>query len=272
MVTDNCDRASPFARRALALAETLSASLQQDGRLNIAAREIACRLRRGGILYAIGNGGAAALAEHLTAELLGRLSADRERPSLAAASLCSDAVLLSAIAERSGFAECFAYQLRIIGRPEDVLVIFTTSGRSANLAAAMHAAAALGMYRLAFSGLPGSKMDQCETVIHAPSGNPGTVQECHLVMLHALAESIEDAMADFALHREGTPDDRGDVGCRSRPYPGETTDDNRVDLGGQRLPGVAAELRELLLGSVGGKIADKADMDGLAGSCQWNQI
>jgi phosphoheptose isomerase len=198
MVTSDDGRSSPFARRVLTLLETLSATLDQDSGLDTAARQIAGRLGRGGILYAIGNGGAAALAEHLTSEFLGRLSADRERPPLAAASLCSDMVVLSEIAARSGFTEGFAHQLRKLGRPEDVLVIFTTSGRSANLTAAMNAAGALDMYRLAFTGPAGNDLADCEAVIRVPSGNPGTVQECHLVMLHALVEAVEDAMARCA--------------------------------------------------------------------------
>lgn len=198
MVTTDAGRPSVLLRRAAALREALATAPGLEGGLTGAARELAGRLGAGGIVYVIGNGGATALAEHLTSELLGRLSADRERPPLAAASLCSDTAVLSAIAERSGFADCYAEQLRSAGRPQDALVIFTTSGRSPNLISAARVAGELGMYRLAFSGPARTQIDACEATVHALADDPGTVQECHLMLLHALVELVEDAMADQA--------------------------------------------------------------------------
>ena len=108
------------------------------------------RLVAGGRLLAAGNGGSAAEAQHLTAELVGRF--DRDRRALSAIALHADTSSLSAIGNDYGFAQVFARQVRAHARPGDVVVLFSTSGRSPNLVEAASAAAALGATSWALTG------------------------------------------------------------------------------------------------------------------------
>src|SRR3954468_20035194 len=108
------------------------------GRLARWGGQLAWPLGRGGRLLAAGNGGSAAEAQHLAAELVGKLREDRT--PLSAIALCADSASVTAISNDYGYDQVFARQVRAHGRPGDVLLVFSTSGRSPNLLAAVHAA------------------------------------------------------------------------------------------------------------------------------------
>src|SRR3954471_21670988 len=112
--------------------------------------QLAWHLGRGGRLLVAGNGGSAAEAQHLAAELVGRLRG--ERIPLSAIALTADSSALTAISNDYGFDEVFARQVRGHGRPGDVLIVMSTSGRSPNLLAAADAAAEVGIRTWAFTG------------------------------------------------------------------------------------------------------------------------
>ncbi|MGZ6825438.1 MAG: D-sedoheptulose-7-phosphate isomerase [Mycobacteriales bacterium] len=157
-------------------------------------RHLAAVLLGGGRLLAAGNGGSAAQAQHLTAELVGRYR-DERRP-LSALALHAETSSLTAIANDYGWDEGLARQVRAHGRPGDVLLGLSTSGRSANVLAAMGAAREAGLTVWALTGRPGSPVeaaaDACLSV-DAPA--TATVQEVHQVAVHLLCAAVDLAVA-----------------------------------------------------------------------------
>jgi phosphoheptose isomerase len=164
------------------------------------------RLVAGNRLLAAGNGGSAAEAQHLTAELVGRFDGDR-RP-LSAIALHADTSSLSAIGNDYGFAQVYARQVRAHGRPGDVLLMFSTSGRSENLVEAAAAAASVGLTSWAVTGPgPNPLAAACTEAVCLP-GDTATVQEMHLAALHMLCRAVERVVADTPPDPEETVLDR----------------------------------------------------------------
>jgi phosphoheptose isomerase len=155
--------------------------------------QLAQVLGAGGRLLAAGNGGSAAQAQHLTAELVGRFSA--ERRALSAIALHAETSSLTAVGNDYGFEEIFARQVRAHGRRGDVLVVLSTSGASANLLAAARAARATGMRTWALTGpVPNELAEVCEEHL-AVDAAATTVQECHLVAVHLLCARLDEILA-----------------------------------------------------------------------------
>jgi D-sedoheptulose 7-phosphate isomerase len=172
------------------LADALPGYREVAGRLAGWGGDLAGHLRAGGRLLVAGNGGSAAEAQHLTAELVGKL--DRDRPALSAIALTAETSSLTAIGNDYGYREVFARQVRAHGRPGDVLLLMSTSGRSTNLLAAAEAGAALGMRVLGFTApVPNPLADRCTDVLAVPSPDAKVVQELHLVSVHVLCEHID---------------------------------------------------------------------------------
>jgi phosphoheptose isomerase len=138
------------AERASALAAALEAAAPQLDRMQALGRRVGERLLAGSRLLAVGNGGSAAQAQHLAAELAGRFEADR-RP-LSALALCADSSATTAIANDYGYPELFARQVAAHGRPADVLVALSTSGTSPNVLAAALTARSLRMSVIGLTG------------------------------------------------------------------------------------------------------------------------
>lgn len=159
-----------------------------------AAVELAGRLRSGGKILICGNGGSAADAQHMAAELVNRFLKNR-RP-YAALSLTTDTSVLTSVGNDFGFDEAFAKQVRALGRPGDALVAFTTSGTSRNICLALEAAREVGLWRLALTGGAGGRMpglaDRCLTI--ASTAHTPRVQEGHHLLMHILCERIEEIL------------------------------------------------------------------------------
>ena len=154
--------------------------------------DLAGRLLAGKRLLAAGNGGSAAEAQHLTAELVGRF--DGERRALSAIALHADSSSVTAIGNDYGYGEVYARQVRAHARPGDVLMLFSTSGRSGNLLAAAAAAAELGATSWAVTGPgPNPLAGACDGALCLP-GDTATVQECHLAALHMLCRAVDAAV------------------------------------------------------------------------------
>jgi phosphoheptose isomerase len=152
------------------------------------------RLLAGGRLLAAGNGGSAAEAQHLTAELVGRF--DRDRRALSAIALHADTSSLSAIGNDYGYAQVFARQVRAHARPGDVVVLFSTSGHSPNLVEAAAAATAMDATAWALTGPgPNPLACACSDAVCLP-GDTATVQEMHLAALHMLCRAVEQVVAE----------------------------------------------------------------------------
>ena len=185
----------PPAREHLSsLRSALRALEDECGRLDGWGRRLADVLLGGGRLLAAGNGGSAAQAQHLTAELVGRY-VDERRP-LSAISLHAETSALTAIYNDYGSHECFARQVRAHGRPGDVLLALSTSGESGNVVAAAVAAAELGMETWGLTGpAPNSVADACTAAVCVTADATSTVQEAHLVAVHLLCAAVDRQVA-----------------------------------------------------------------------------
>ncbi|MFI0263220.1 SIS domain-containing protein [Streptomyces sp. NPDC017056] len=144
----------------------------------------------GGRLLAAGNGGSAAQAQHLTAELVGRYQHDR--PAYSAISLHAETSSVTAIGNDYGFEQIYARQVAAHGRPGDVLLLMSTSGRSGNLLAAAETARAAGLRVWALTGpRPNPLAAAAEEAVCVESPSNATVQEAHLIAVHILCEHFD---------------------------------------------------------------------------------
>ena len=158
-----------------------------------AAEAVVASLESGGTVYFCGNGGSAADAQHLAAELSGRYLA--ERPALAAVSLTTNNSALTAIGNDYGFERVFARQLEGLGVAGDVLVAISTSGKSPNVVAAIEVAHQQGMTVIGMTGLKGRDFAAlCDLALVTPSDSTPRVQEGHIAMGHVLCELVERAL------------------------------------------------------------------------------
>jgi phosphoheptose isomerase len=156
--------------------------------------QLAWTLLEGGRLLAVGNGGSAAQAQHLTAELVGRYQTER-RP-LSALCLHADSSSYTAICNDYGQQEGFARQVRAHGRPGDVLLALSTSGESANVLASVLAAREIGMRTWGLCGdAPNSLAELCDEALTIGAGSTAIVQEVHMVALHALCAAVDREIA-----------------------------------------------------------------------------
>ncbi|WP_410821602.1 SIS domain-containing protein [Micromonospora sp. 050-3] len=155
--------------------------------------DLAHRLAAGGRLLVAGNGGSAAEAQHLTAELVGKLHDDRQ--PLSAIALHAETSALTAIANDYGYTDVYARQVRAHGRPGDILLLLSTSGTSPNLVAAAQAARDVGVTTWALTGAaPNPLADACDDVLAVASPDTQVVQELHLVTSHLLCEYLEQEL------------------------------------------------------------------------------
>jgi len=170
------------------------AAIQSDERLKRQFIEFVqlCEfaLRRGNKLLFAGNGGSAADAQHLAAELVVRFKLDR--PGLPALALTVDSSVLTAIGNDYGFEQLFSRQVQALARPGDVLIALSTSGNSANILAAIPVAEAMGVHVVGMTGASGGLLKQqtglCLTM---PSDDTPRIQEMHTLLGHILCDILE---------------------------------------------------------------------------------
>lgn len=152
-------------------------------------------LGKGGKLLLCGNGGSAADAQHLAAEMLVRLRPDVNRDGVPAIALALDSSSLTACGNDYSFEIYFERMTRALGRPGDVLIGLTTSGRSPNVIKAMQAARQIGMTTVGLlGGNGGAALAECDLALVVPSTETGRIQEGHIAIGHALMELIEDGL------------------------------------------------------------------------------
>lgn len=157
--------------------------------------QLAARLGRGARLLVAGNGGSAAQAQHLTAELVGRYREDR--PAYSAIALHADTSSTTAIANDYGVQEVFARQTRAHGRPGDVLLLLSTSGASANLTTAASEARHIGMTVWSLTGPAPNPLEAAgDEAVCVAAPVSATVQELHLVAVHMICEAFDRAVAE----------------------------------------------------------------------------
>jgi len=157
-------------------------------------RRLADSLLAGGRVLAFGNGGSAADAQHFVAELVGRL--DCERRGLSAIALATDPSVVTAVANDMGYASVFRRQVEAHGRAGDVALGISTSGRSPNVVEALRAARARGLVTVGLTGEGGGEIaGLVQHLIAVPHPDTQRVQEVHGMVLHVLAQVIEEAAA-----------------------------------------------------------------------------
>ncbi len=194
----------PTGRRHLGLLrQALHDFSPQIDRLEAWGQHAAEVLLSGGRLLAAGNGGSAAEAQHLTAELVGRYR--DERPPLSAIALHAESSSVTAIANDYGADEVFARQVRGHGRPGDLLVLLSTSGRSPNVLRAAEAGQACGLGVWGLTGpLPNPLAAACSDVVGIEAETTATVQEVHLLAIHVLCAAVDVAVRDRLFLGVGT--------------------------------------------------------------------
>ncbi|HJU84801.1 MAG TPA: D-sedoheptulose 7-phosphate isomerase [Holophagaceae bacterium] len=154
------------------------------------AADMAERLRRGCKILVCGNGGSAADAQHLAAELSGRYL--KERRALAGLALTTDTSALTAIGNDYAFDAIFSRQVEALGRPGDLLIGISTSGNSANVIKAVEAAKALGMGTLGLLGRDGGKLKGLvDDALVVPSTVTARIQEVHQMVYHFWCEALD---------------------------------------------------------------------------------
>ncbi len=156
------------------------------------AEEMIKTLRRGRTVYLFGNGGSAADAQHIAAELVGRFQMNKRRP-LPAVSLTTNTSLLTSIANDYGYVAVFARQVLGLVKKGDLVIAFSTSGNSASVLEGIKAARRIGVRTIGFTGQTGGKLKRLVNLCFcAPSKITARIQECHITAGHIICELIED--------------------------------------------------------------------------------
>ena len=170
---------------------TLASLRELENALRSAVNQCAASLLSGGKLLICGNGGSAAEAMHLTGELVGRYKTERQ--PLAAITLGTDPALTTCIGNDYCYDEIFSRQVRALGRPADLLIVFSTSGRSANVLRALQVAREMQIRSIAFLGKDGGPAlglaDEALVVRHTDTAR---IQEGHQFLMHCLMDLLEE--------------------------------------------------------------------------------
>src|SRR5205809_4789460 len=154
------------------------------------AETIAHGLRSGRKVLLFGNGGSAADAQHLAAELVGRFGPDRS--PLAAISLSTDTSILTAVSNDYGYEKVFARQIEALGHAGDTAIAISTSGDSPSVLEAVDLARSKGLFTVGFTGQTGGKMnDRAEVLFRVPSRQTPRIQETHLLLGHILCDLVD---------------------------------------------------------------------------------
>ena len=157
------------------------------------ADAIVIALQTGHKILLIGNGGSAADAQHIAAEIVGRYK--KERAGWAAIALTTDTSALTSIANDYGFEQIFTRQIEALGQKGDVLIALSTSGRSSNILKALEFARARGLVTIGLTGLKGETMRAtCDHLLVSPSDDTPVIQQVHMATLHGICDAVERAL------------------------------------------------------------------------------
>ena len=173
------------------------AEFEESGIETIAsiAQAITEALMQNGTVYLCGNGGSAADAQHIAGELVGRFR--RERKALAAVALSTDTSIITSIANDYAYENVFSRQVEALVREGDILWAFSTSGTSANIIAAVHAAKKKGTRVIAFTGTINSKLEQIADICFcADSESTARSQEIHQLGYHIICDLVEESFSN----------------------------------------------------------------------------
>jgi D-sedoheptulose 7-phosphate isomerase len=185
---------SRLADAAFAAAIALHSRMRMNlGPTLVAAHAMSDALGAGKKLLVFGNGGSAADAQHLSAELVGRFQ--KERAAMPAIALTTDSSILTSVANDYSFKQVFARQLEALGQPGDVALGISTSGESPNVLAALQVARAKGLKTIALTGRDGGSVGAAADIhVNVPDQSTARVQEVHRTILHVMCEVIEESL------------------------------------------------------------------------------
>jgi D-sedoheptulose 7-phosphate isomerase len=185
------ERIHEYARQSIATKQRFFAEHATE--VTQAAELIIASIKAGGKVMIFGNGGSAADAQHIAAELVNRLTYDR--PPIAALALTTDTSILTSVGNDSSFDELFERQLRALGHAGDVALAISTSGNSPNVMRAVEAARQLHIKVVSFTGRNGGKLAPLSDVaLVVEADNTQHIQETHITIGHLLCELIQDAI------------------------------------------------------------------------------
>jgi D-sedoheptulose 7-phosphate isomerase len=178
-------------RGILESSRTIASLAPMAGEISGISQAIICALKKGKKILTAGNGGSAAEALHMAEEFTGRFRSNRL--SLPAISLVADCTTLTCIANDFGYDSIFSRQIEGLGNRGDVLVLFSTSGRSANVVKALKAAKSKGMITVSFLGRGGGPLAGKSDYEMIVEGATERIQEAHQVLIHLILDDVEEA-------------------------------------------------------------------------------
>jgi D-sedoheptulose 7-phosphate isomerase len=184
------DRVSNLIEASIATKQDLLKSADVVSMVASVSELLVSALQRGNKVLLFGNGGSAADAQHIAAELVGRFAFDR--PALPAIALSVNSSCVTAIGNDYGFDRVFSRQIEALGRPGDVAIGISTSGNSPNVLQALSVAREMGLHTVAFTGRSGGGLlNNVEHCICVPSSETPRIQECHILIGHIVSELVE---------------------------------------------------------------------------------
>ena len=163
--------------------------------INQAIQQLLTTIKNGGKILLCGNGGSAADAQHIAAELVIRLKSSNDRPAIAALALTVDTSILTAGANDFGFDYVFSRQIEALGKREDTLIAISTSGNSGNVIEAVNMAHEKGLYAIGLLGGDGGKLKQLvDLPLIIPSKTTARIQESHIMIGHIFCDVLEQEL------------------------------------------------------------------------------
>ena len=187
-----------YIKQQIAESAAVKKALMEDSaaieKIGLAAEFVENALRGGHKVLWAGNGGSAADAQHMAAELVNKFRLDR--PGLASIALTTDSSILTSIGNDYGYSRVFARQVEAIGAEGDVLIGISTSGNSENLVLALEACREKGIGTIAIVGEKPCRMDAYDLVIHVPSNDTPRIQECQTLIGHIICDLVEKSLYD----------------------------------------------------------------------------
>lgn len=183
------NQVTSYLEDSLSVVSSIVANKGLQSKIEQLALLIVSSLKKGGKIMFIGNGGSAADSQHMAAEYVSRFAFDRK--GLPGIALTTDTSILTAIGNDYSFDNVFSRQLNALGNEGDILIAYSTSGRSLNIVKAINEAKSMGIYSVLFTGLEGSALSNADLTIASPSSSSPHIQEGHLILGHLLCYLVE---------------------------------------------------------------------------------
>ena len=184
------NQVTSYLEDSLSVVSSIVANKGLQSKIEQLALLIVSSLKKGGKIMFIGNGGSAADSQHMAAEYVSRFAFDRK--GLPGIALTTDTSILTAIGNDYSFDNVFSRQLNALGNEGDILIAYSTSGRSLNIVKAINEAKSMGIYSVLFTGLEGSALSNADLMtIASPSSSTPHIQEGHLILGHLLCYLVE---------------------------------------------------------------------------------